>query len=460
MRQPLTVFSIDTLQPSFKALSIVIASLVVSACGSSSNGNTVPVGSSNTSVESTNGPTSSSVNGVINLMNAENSTAELAISVRNADVSGTVQPSGEFTIELPISDTERTVTLDISGDDVIPKSVIAHIPANSEMIRVNADVAARTPALTFDLDEGGVLRNSQSPTNISVTVPANAFQLPDGTVATEEAQVSITEIDITDLYGESSWAPGLVGIPVGSTEPSAIRTFGMADFHFTQNGQKLQLRPGMEATIAMDFIDPVMMTTGSNYAVEAVAGATMPLWHHDPSAMVWKEEGFATISANDGSNSGFSASGNVSHFSTWNIDWRVPFVEAAVIVELVDLLGRTRSDLTVESYTTEVRVPAEDGEAHGVIADRYAYDPDWISTKQMTPSNNKIDVLSNNADRQRDIDNPDLWITDWLYMEFRLSNVIVRELGVVDMVPDVVRKIFRETDNDHSIVIQVVIPDA
>ena len=98
--------------------------------------------------------------------------------------------------------------------------------------------------------------------------------------------------------------------------------------------------------------------------------------------------------------------------------------------------------------------------AHGVDSALWSYDPDWIVTKQMTPQNNKIDVLSNTAERQENIDNPNHWIAGWLYMEFRISNIFVPGLGELNVVTEPARKIFRENDNDHTIVIQVLVPDA
>ena len=136
-------------------------------------------------------------------------------------------------------------------------------------------------------------------------------------MATGDVQVSITEIDIQDLDGDSAWAPQMLGLRENATSESALVSFGMADFTFTQNGQELQLRDGMLATLKMDL--PVT-ADGNIFPGPVEAGDVIPLWYYDDEAMIWKEEGQATIIADASSASGYSWTGQVSHFSTWNCD--------------------------------------------------------------------------------------------------------------------------------------------
>jgi hypothetical protein len=155
-------------------------------------------------------------------------------------------------------------------------------------IKISADIAGRLPPITFNLDNGGGMTNLLSPTRVSVAVPANAFESTDGTLAIGDAEVSITEIDIEDLNGEGAWAPNLFGIGEGMSEESVLATFGMSDFHFSQDGRDLQLRPGMTATIKTDMLTTVVIPKGETLAIEAAEGMLIPIGYYDTEDMIRK----------------------------------------------------------------------------------------------------------------------------------------------------------------------------
>jgi hypothetical protein len=184
--------------------------------------------------------------------------------VRNTDVSAVMQANGKFALQLPRMDTEQTIVLDISGANVVPDSVSVPVPANTVRVMVSADIARRSTPIRFNLNSGGEMTNPLSPTRVSVSVPANAFEFSDGTLAVGAAQVNITEINLEELNGESAWAPNLLGIAEGMSEESAIMSLGMSDFHFSQNGRDLQLRPGKTATIKTDMVNTVLIPKGGD----------------------------------------------------------------------------------------------------------------------------------------------------------------------------------------------------
>lgn len=444
---------------------ILLSALTLSACGGSSS--IQETSANNSSVDSTgeistpsgaenNSPggdavaTNSRIKGNLTLHNDADPAGGITIALRGTDISTSMQPNGEFLLELPKTDASRTVTVDVSGTDVMQKSMSIHIPAQANQVLLDMDVAGRAPAVSFNLDSASELKNSSSATRVSVSVPANAFQFADGSVATGDAQVSITEIDIEDLYGESSWAPSLIGIPEGMTEPTAIMTFGMSDFHFSKDGQKLQLRPGVEAIIKMDLVSPYTKTAEQNIPVPAAGGTVMPLWHYDTQAMVWKEEGEATVMADSQSDSGFSASGGVSHFSTWNIDTEAPEIDAFVELVLVDLNGRPFTELAVETYTSTARIPAEDGVG-------WHDETGWFNTVNMTPENNRFIVMANLESRQWILAEGHPYISGYTTMEIIVENIVVSgsSLGEISSAPIKRKKIFRTYDGDNTIVIEV-----
>ena len=301
------------------------------------------------------------IEGEITLHNDAMTTSDVNISVRNTDVSARMQENGKFALELPQTDTEQTVILDISGTNVVPDSVSVPVPANTVRVKVSADIALRSPPISFNLGNGGEMTNPLSPTRVSVSVPANAFEFSDGTLAVGNADVSITEIDIEDLNGESAWAPNLLGMAEGISEETVISTLGMSDFHFSQNGRDLQLRPGKSATIRTDMVTTVLIPKGETVAVEAAAGMVVPLWYYDTIDLVWKEDGESVVVADTESETGFSLSGEVSHFTTWNHDFLVPWTTIYVNVRLVDGDGNLYTDLSVASHTATASIVSAQG---------------------------------------------------------------------------------------------------
>jgi hypothetical protein len=303
----------------------------------------------------------SRIDGEIKLHNDVVATSEISIKIRGTNVSGMMQTNGKFKLELPQVDTQQSVILDISGSGVIPNSVAVIIPAEAVRVVISADIAARSPPITFNLDNGGEMANLLSPTRVSVAVPANAFEFADGTLAIGDAEVSITEIDIEDLNGEGAWAPNLFGIGEGMSEESVLATLGMSDFHFSQDGKDLQLRPGMAATIKTDMLTTVVIPKGETLAVEAAEGMLIPLWYYDTVDMIWREDGESVVVTDSESESGFSLSGQVSHFTTWNHDFVVPWTTIFVNVRLVDEDGQLYPGLSVSSHTATASIVSAQG---------------------------------------------------------------------------------------------------
>lgn len=181
--------------------------------------------------------------------------------------------------------------------------------------------------------------------------------------------------------------------PEGGNEASAITTFGMSEFHFSQNGRELDLRPGVRATLSMDLAGPYIMTDENAFYEDATEGAIMPLWYYDTEQLVWREEGEVVIAADSESNSGFTATGEVSHFSYWNIDWMTPFIKADIHVLVVDQNGAPRNDVEVLTYYTLVRIPPEAGESvHGKTST-------WQNSDVLTPQKNEIKIIGNDRSR-------------------------------------------------------------
>ena len=447
---------------------LMLSALILVGCDSGSTSISTPdvLGAANNTPEAepTTVATLSRIAGDITFFNNVTSTDDIRVSIRDSNVSSSVDSNGNYELILPIADIDRSLVLDITGSSVMQKSVPVLVPAEATLVLVDADVAARSPGIPFSLENGGQLQNAQSKTRVSVTVPPNAFEHSDGTLAIGEAHAHITEVDIEDLYGESAWAPNLIGIAEGGTEPGAIITFGMSDFHFAQNGEELQLRSGVEATLKWDLVGPWVMGENDLAPVPAYEGAIMPLWNYHVDDMVWKEEGHAVIRADDESQSGFSLYGDVSHFSPWNVDAPIiipPVVPPVppidppvppeppvttlninVIVQLLDFGGNINTEEEVVSYSTQSRIASGTG---------WDYTAQWVNARQMTPTDNSIQIIAN------------VWPSEFsasTTMEFVIDNVIVKDKDKkVNLLPVVQRATFNYYDGGVTVLVRIPVID-
>lgn len=372
---------------------------------------------------------------------------EISVRVRGTEVQALRQEDGRFYLAVPTSDIEGEAILEFTGENVVEKNVSLKIATDSTDSSIDTTLAARTPPITFNLATGGVLQNEGSPTRTSVSVPANAFQFSDGTFARGMAQVNITEVDTHNLEADHSWVPNLIGIPEGETEATPIRTFGMSEFHFSQDGRTLDLRPGASATLSMDLAAPFIVTDDTNMLeepfVDAFDGAELPLWYFDTEDLVWREEGGVVISADNESSSGFTATGEVGHFTYWNIDYQTPFLIADVHILVVDQVGNPRTDVEETTFHTYVGIPPEAGpsahEGEGM----------WSNTALLTPSKNTIQVIGNAWDKSG---------AGRISMDIAVSKVTAKGLGVISTGVMKQNKIFDEAVGDYSVYFEVVVP--
>jgi Leucine-rich repeat (LRR) protein len=101
-----------------------------------------------------------------------------------------------------------------------------------------------------------------------------------------------------------------------------LYSYGFLSAHLqTPSGQPLKLDPNIGAQLR--FVMPHTMV--------ASAPDSLPLWHFDEVASIWKEEGIAR-------REGAAYVGTVRHFSSWNCDWPGPWCQ--LTGKTVDCKGR------------------------------------------------------------------------------------------------------------------------
>lgn len=234
--------------------------------------------------------------------------------------------------------SDVTVTLDEQSMQSDASGRVEFSPESQESYRVLAEAEGFVPqSLRVSGEEDGImpirlvpvkqtlsLEDIESARTLSavdlgarITFPANAFVTPDGEPASGEATVQITPWDITS--DELNAMPGNGQATDAGGEAAELISAGMitVDVHNAQ-GDYLQIAPNTTAEIQMDLpVDSI-----NNEPLEI--GSTIPMWHFDEDQGLWVEDDstLGTVVASATSPVGLAVHAEVSHFSTWNWDFK------------------------------------------------------------------------------------------------------------------------------------------
>lgn len=157
---------------------------------------------------------------------------------------------------------------------------------------------------TINANEGGSVSTTSG---AEVRLPADAVVDQNGQAYNGIISVAMQWIDPTadDLYQRI--IGDLSGIDNEGNEV-VLGTFGMMTVELLDNqGNELQIAEGSDATLTW----PVPSERLSD------APQTIPVWSYDENLGTWIEE---EIAVQDGN----TFIGDVSHFSSWNLDWKGP----------------------------------------------------------------------------------------------------------------------------------------
>lgn len=167
--------------------------------------------------------------------------------------------------------------------------------ANLDLTLVNVD-----NIIHFDASSGVIATVKGA----KITLPSSAYVLADGTLYSGEVTAKIAYNRVTSVSGESAFPGTFIGLQEDGSS-TGIRSYGFIDVTLQDaNGNPLQLADGATAVLTYP-MDPNIAETP----------ATIPLWYYDVDKGIWIEEGQATYDAISQ-----TYSGNVSHFTTWNLD--------------------------------------------------------------------------------------------------------------------------------------------
>ena len=214
-----------------------------------------------------------------------------------------------FTVQIPKSATHVVVV--VKKDGFISQSL--RIEAGQlEQLSANLLNVKQTVSIA-KIEEAQVIQSVYQ--NAQITIPENAFVLPNGQPATGAVTVAFTPWDITAADLNAMPANGVARDAQGNIVN--LISAGMITATFTNAaGQKLQLAAGKTADIQMDL--PVASINNQKLLV----GSSIPMWHFDEAKGLWIEEGMGQVVASLSSTTGLAVHATVSHFSTWNWDFK------------------------------------------------------------------------------------------------------------------------------------------
>ena len=214
-----------------------------------------------------------------------------------------------FTVQIPKSATHVVVV--VKKDGFISQSL--RIEAGQlEQLSANLLNVKQTVSIA-KIEEAQVIQSVYQ--NAQITIPENAFVLPNGQPATGAVTVAFTPWDITAADLNAMPANGVARDAQGNIVN--LISAGMITATFTNAaGQKLQLAAGKTADIQMDL--PVASINNQKLLV----GSSIPMWHFDEAKGLWIEEGVGQVVASLSSTTGLAVHATVSHFSTWNWDFK------------------------------------------------------------------------------------------------------------------------------------------
>jgi hypothetical protein len=197
-----------------------------------------------------------------------------------------------------------------------------------------AQAALKAVDTAQEIDSSQDATVTDTSSNSKLTIPANSLA-NQGAPYTGTAKVSLTAFDPTDQNEAQAFPGEYIGKAANQTV-APIKSFGFVDISITdQNGAELQLASGKSATISI--------AVPTSMQAEATQLANCPLWWFESAAGLWEEQGQATYDATSE-----SFTGNITHFSTWNVDlmYRAAYVSGRV----VDINGNPISGAQVKCW--------------------------------------------------------------------------------------------------------------
>ncbi|AJQ96950.1 putative Ig domain-containing protein [Gynuella sunshinyii] len=264
-----------------------------------------------------------------------------------ADVD--IDSDGAFSVFLP---AEESFSLNVSAPGYSTQVVpILSPPADGQVV-ITVTLIKRGEVMV--ISDPGVTTQSAA-AGAGVTFDKADFVDSNGQPVEGNIELTITPVNVAKPASMAAFPGSFSGLAEGEDEPSQIFSLGTVEYHFSQNGETVNLAPGASAEVLL----PMYAThyqDGSDIAV----GHTIPIWYLNESTGIWQQEGTGEVVASEDSLTGLALRATVHHFSWWNVDLiaSTAYVKVTVLGDTVgtaDIVA-TAKRLSWKNATTTVRV--------------------------------------------------------------------------------------------------------
>lgn len=170
---------------------------------------------------------------------------------------------------------------------------------------VDAHLLPRSTPHRFDAEKGA--RIVEGPLTIDIDPKDLVFERT-GEEVKGEIEATITAIDPRQP-GHTLAAPARLEAIDSSGQRVGLISYGMVEVEMSQDGRKIQVRPGEAVTVALDVAE----------GFDLEAGDAIPMWHHDTSLGLWVQERDLDAKVEDQGGARVAVA-ELPHFSAWNFD--------------------------------------------------------------------------------------------------------------------------------------------
>ena len=257
-----------------------------------------------------------------------------------------------------ITDESGTYFLEINADENVSVSAdFSNYAQNSRVITVEEDgitylnisLIIVDAVETFDASNGAEIFTKGA----TISLPSS-YTLEDGTPYTGQVTAKISYNRVTTIDGNKAFPGDYTGLQTDGTT-TVLQSYGFIDVALSDaNGSKLQITEGTTATLTYPMDDNIENTP-----------ATIPLWYYDIEQGIWVEDGVATYDVDTN-----SYSGEVTHFTTWNLDAKV--VRATYQSCVVDATGAPVTNAKIKLTTAGWTRTFSNNNAEGIFGFRNA----------------------------------------------------------------------------------------
>jgi hypothetical protein len=267
---------------------------------------------------------------------------ELGEPLENAEVrvgtsSYTTGADGVFFFR-NLSTKQRATLITVEKSNYFKGYRTMHVQANKEHITRIMLIEQKNP-VTFNAVTGGTIALNGG---ARILFPANAIMYKsNGTPYNGEVTVYAKWLDPNSNTINQEMPGDLRAIDINNME-KLLQTFGMVAVEMVDNSNNpLQMALGKTATL--DFPIPFNLMVN--------APASIPLWFFDETTGMWKQEGAATKVGN-------RYTGEVAHFSFWNVDVPGNFVQ-------LDMTLQNASGLPLSNMLVRISNPGTGDQRYG-----------------------------------------------------------------------------------------------